>query len=243
MSARDDSPPVASAATLASAQAHLAAVGFMASLIGHQARNRLASLRAVLELLREGGERHLTQEHREAVLRQLDEFIGDFNFGLEMARCDFGREEDFSADEVAMEALESFRPLAGEIRLKADYRAGFGIARTDRRLLRLVLLNLLRNAGEAVRGRSEGEITLRTACSDQCLTWEVADNGPGVPPALYERIFREPVTTKEESAGLGLTLCRDAMTVMGGSIAYLTPRGAAGACFGLVIPRTKPQAS
>lgn len=236
MSAPDAFPPPVSAATLAAARDRLAAVGFMASLIGHTGRNRLATVRAVLELLQEGRESLLMPEHRELAFRQLDEFIRDYNFGVDLARCDFGRSEAVSADEVAVDALEGFRPLAGSIQLIADCAAGPATARTDRRLLRLVLLNLLRNAGEALAGRPEPRITLRTASADGWLRWEVADNGPGVPAAVHDRIFKEAVTTKEERAGLGLTLCRDAMTVVGGSLAYLSPRGEAGACFRVQVP-------
>jgi two-component system sensor histidine kinase AtoS len=228
----DESPPEA----LARARDRLATVGFMAELIGHKARNRLASFRSVLELLQEGWEKNLTPEHRQSVFRQFEAFVSDFNFGLDLVRCDVGRPETFSVADAVTETVDYFRPSSPGVTFATELSPGLKPVSADRRLLRVVLLNLLRNAVEAAAGTPGVTITVRARPTVAGVRLEVADDGPGVSPALHGRLFREPVTNREDGTGLGLLLCRDAMTVLGGSVMLVTPLGAPGACFRLELP-------
>jgi signal transduction histidine kinase len=224
------------------ARDRLAAVGFIASLVGHPVRNRLAGVRAVLELLDAGMEQSLSSEHRATVLREFNAFIDNFNLGIEMVRCDFGRVEEVSAREVVGEAVDLFRPAAERagIAIELDCAAGADRVWVDRALLRQSILNLLRNAAEALGATAGRRITLKTGNEPGRRWIEVADNGPGVPARLHDRLFREAVTGWPGGTGLGLSLCRDAMTLMDGSIDYLTPKGAPGARFRLNVPAKNP---
>jgi len=224
------------------ARDRLATVGFIASLVAHPVRNRLAGVRAVLELLDAGLENGLSPEHRATVLREFNAFIDNFNLGIEMIRCDFGRVEDVSAREVLDEAVKLFRPAAEGtgIAIEMDCASGDDRVCVDRALLRQSILNLLRNAAEALGATAGRRITLKTG-TEQGRWWvEVADNGPGVPARLHDRLFREAVTGWPGGTGLGLSLCRDAMTLMDGSIEYLTPKGMPGARFRLNVPAKTP---
>lgn len=217
----------------AAARERLAAVGFIASLIGHKARNRLALVRAGLELLALGAEEALTTEHRTELLAQLDRFLGDFNLGIEMIRCDFGYPETGLLGGMVADAVETFRPHAEA----AGVELVCALAETDervdldRRLLRLVLINLLRNAQEA------GAKTIRvsTAFTARGFSVEVHDDGPGVSREIAARLFREAVSTRSDGTGLGLLLCRDALAAMDGRIRLA--RTAKGARFVLAFPR------
>jgi two-component system sensor histidine kinase KdpD len=220
------------------ARDRLAAVAFVASLISHDARNRLASVRAALELIEAGLEANLTPEYRAALLRELDDFIGDFNLGLEMVRCHQGTPEPVSIREIVDESVATFRPYADRsgVKVTAVFAHAADVVRTDRRLLRLTLLNLLRNAAEALAETPRPRILLRTSNKGDRLNIEVEDNGPGVPEKLHDKFFLRASDTGS-GAGLGLSLCRDAVAVMGGSISHITPRGKPGACFRVSVPR------
>jgi signal transduction histidine kinase len=219
------------------ARDRLAAVAFVASLISHDARNRLASIRSALELIEAGLEANLSAEYRASLLREFNDFIGDFNLGLEMIRCHRGTEEPASVREMVGEAVETFRPHASRcgIEVTTDFSHTADTIRIDRRLLRLTLLNLMRNAAEALDGIAAPRIALRTANEGSWLHLEVEDNGPGVPAKIHDRFLLRAADTAT-GAGLGLSLCRDALVVMGGSIRYLTPKGRAGACFRVSVP-------
>lgn len=235
----NDSPPNESAGGAdAWARDRLAAVAFVASLISHEARNRLASVRAALELIEAGLEANLTPEYRAALLRELDDFIGDFNLGLEMVRCHSGTKELVSIRDVVGESVATFGAFASRsgIKINTVFAHATDTLQVDRRLLRLTLLNLMRNAAEALASTPRPRIVLRTANRGEWLTIEVEDNGPGVPENLHDRFLARAGDT-ESGAGLGLSLCRDAVVVMQGELRYLTPKGKPGACFRVSIPR------
>ena len=243
MNARAPVDPAGDAAK-ARARDRLATVASMAAILSHPVRNRLASLRAVLELLEAGLEKNLSPEHRELALREFNVFIEDFNLGIEMVRCDFGRMEAVSGRTVRDEAVRLFRPAAERagIVLGTGEEGGAALVGADRALLRQSILNLLRNAADALAGRAEPRVTLRSGGAGGRWWLEVADNGPGVPARIHHRLFREPVAARPAGAGLGLLLCRDAMTLMDGAIEYLNAPGAPGARFRLEVPLREARA-
>jgi len=221
------------------ARERLGAVAYIASLVGHEARNRLSNLRAALELIHAGLEANLSPEYRAALLEEFEEFIGDFNLGLEMVRCDWGVIRPVSVRELVGEAVAAFQPRAARsgIRIEAVFGHATDVIQTDRRLLRVTLLNLLRNAAEALPGPAAApRIELRTTDHAGWLHLEVEDNGRGVPEEMRERIFLRLDTREGAGSGLGLSLCRDAMVVLGGSIRLVTPAGQPGACFRVSVP-------
>lgn len=103
-----------------------------------------------------------------------------------------------------------------------------------------VVVNLVRNAVEAFdparRDRNRLSIEIRPAAVD-ATRLTIADNGPGIPPALLPRIFDPFVTGKGQAGGtgLGLAICKDVVTEMRGTIeAHSTP--GKGATFTIVLP-------
>ena len=228
------------AADPASARQRLAAVAAMSALVVHSGRNRLTVARTALELLQARMEADLTDEQRASFLQQLDLFLHEFNLGAELVRCHASTPEAVSIRQAATDALETMRASAQRagVALTSEYSDGPDRVKAAPGLVRVTLLNVLRNAIEALAGSPPADgaparIHLRVAAAGPRCQLEVADNGPGVPEEIRDRLFRDFVTGKSGSAGLGLSFCRDAMTVMGGSIAHLTPRGKPGARFRL----------
>lgn len=110
--------------------------------------------------------------------------------------------------------------------LRRDYDTSIPEFRGDREQLIQVLLNLVRNAAQALRG--QGRIVLRTRIARQATIagrrWKLAldlhviDNGPGVPEEIGERIFYPLVSGREGGTGLGLTLAQTFVQQHGGLI-------------------------
>lgn len=89
----------------------------------------------------------------------------------------------------------------------------------DRELIEMVLINLLKNAREAIDNRDEPKISLRAKFDeDRRILVEVKDNGSGIIPEAQERIFIPFYTTKKTGSGIGLALSRQIMQLHNGSL-------------------------
>lgn len=95
-----------------------------------------------------------------------------------------------------------------------------GIAVTaDEALLDQAVINLLRNAADAAAGAAAPQVWLDAGLSDRGRPiLEIGDNGPGLDPALGDKIFLPFFTTKPEGSGIGLALARQVMLVHKGAI-------------------------
>jgi nitrogen fixation/metabolism regulation signal transduction histidine kinase len=92
----------------------------------------------------------------------------------------------------------------------------------DRQLVEQVLINLVRNAAEAIGDRGDARITLTAGFDLGRSVLAVRDNGPGIPDDALEQVFIPFYTTKGDGSGIGLSLCRQIMTAHGGDIAIDT---------------------
>jgi nitrogen fixation/metabolism regulation signal transduction histidine kinase len=96
----------------------------------------------------------------------------------------------------------------------------------DRQMLRRVLINLVRNAAQAMKGK--GRIVVRLHRDGDAFHLDVDDDGPGVPSGMREQIFDPYVTTKTDGAGLGLSIVKKIVIEHHGSIvATESPLGGA----------------
>jgi len=89
----------------------------------------------------------------------------------------------------------------------------------DPDLVDQVLINLVKNAVEALGVRTDGRIRVSSFLDETGhVLIQVADNGPGIPPEVADKIFVPFYTTKREGSGIGLSLARQIMLTHGGSI-------------------------
>jgi nitrogen fixation/metabolism regulation signal transduction histidine kinase len=106
----------------------------------------------------------------------------------------------------------------------------------DRAQMEQVLINLLKNAGEACIGQPNPEVVIETAYEEKkhIFRLSVKDNGCGILPEVQERIFIPFFTTKPTGSGIGLSLCKQIMSLHGGSIRVTSEKGK-GSCFMLKL--------
>lgn len=88
----------------------------------------------------------------------------------------------------------------------------------DRGQMEQVFLNLLKNAREACRNCPNPEIRVHACLKAKQIRFTVSDNGEGILPEVRERIFVPFFTTKPNGSGIGLSLCRQIITLHDGSI-------------------------
>lgn len=115
--------------------------------------------------------------------------------------------------------LKDLQRLVGgtDIRFTDDTPSG-SVWHADRAQMEQVFLNLLKNAREACRNCPEPEIIVRANKQKERIIFTIKDNGEGILPEVRERIFVPFFTTKPNGSGIGLSLCRQIITLHDGSI-------------------------
>jgi two-component system sensor kinase FixL len=122
--------------------------------------------------------------------------------------------------------------------VKVDLRITPGLPEVlaDKIALQQVIVNLIRNAIEAMEGCSRRELTLAAELdADGMVAISIVDTGPGIAPEVAGRLFEPFVTTKPQGMGVGLSICRSIVNAHGGALAA-TANAAGGATFRFTIP-------
>lgn len=88
----------------------------------------------------------------------------------------------------------------------------------DPNLIDQVLINLLKNAIEAVSNQNEKRLNITASKTEASVFITIADNGPGIPAEILDNIFVPFYTTKEKGTGIGLSLSRQIMRLHNGQI-------------------------
>lgn len=214
----------------------LAAMGEMAAMLAHEVRNPLGAMELFTGLLLQDL-RDQPDTHRLA--HQVARGIADLNH-LVTNLLEFTRTQTPSVAALDCCALleDVLRytvdlTAAADLTVERAYAAPVVVAVADTHLLRPVVLNLLRNAVQAMPGGG----TLRVAvASDGAQTRiTVSDTGHGIAPADREAIFKPFFTTRKKGSGLGLAVVRDLVAAMGGRLDVTSEVGS-GSSFTVQLP-------
>ncbi|QEH77822.1 response regulator [Sphingomonas sp. C8-2] len=158
---------------------------------------------------------------------------------LEISRLDAGAIQpeisDFRLDRMLRTLQVEFAPLAQSAGLELTIDAQPIWVRSDIRLLRRVLQNLLSNA---IRYTPQGSVALRCRTGGDGVEIDVIDTGPGIAADKQQLIFEEfrRLDTRPSGKGLGLAIVRRAIDMLGHAILLRSAPGA-GACFTVSVPR------
>lgn len=107
----------------------------------------------------------------------------------------------------------------GNISFHSEISPADLILYADENLISQVIINLLKNAIQAIDNETNGYISLRAWCNqNEEVIIEVINNGPTIPPEVAEHIFIPFFTTKEGGSGIGLSISRQIMRLSGGTI-------------------------
>jgi two-component system, LuxR family, sensor kinase FixL len=145
---------------------------------------------------------------------------------------------DLNAIVEELQILTQADARAHDTRLSFELEPDLPTVVVDRVQITQVLLNLVRNALEALSGESAGkrQITLSTRRAGHGdVEVSVCDNGPGVDPRILDRLFDPFSTTKANGTGLGLPMSRTIIQSHGGTVTHV-PAQARGACFRITLP-------
>ncbi len=235
------------------ATARLATVGEMASLLSHELNQPLAAISSYatgsLNLLR-GGPHALAD--LELAMRRIAEQAERAGKVIKSVH-DFVRRRDQEREPVAPRALlDAIMPLvslqARKLGVQVQLRLQDDLPRVlcDRTMVEQVLLNLARNAMQAMDQAGDVDrslvIQVRRAGGGErhtgpkaWLEFLVTDCGPGIPEAVAQQLFTPFYTTKAEGMGLGLSLCRTVVEQHGGFLGF-EPNRPQGTIFRFTLP-------
>jgi signal transduction histidine kinase len=204
----------------------------------HELRTPITAMQALLENIVDGIEKP-DRKSMEAALAQTERLGRLVNELLDLSRIDAGvaalNREEFKVADLLAEVVAEAEVAGAAIGRQVEYVATTSphdvTAIGDRARLHQVVTNLVDNA--ARHSPPGGRVTLISKRSEEGLTLEVADEGPGIARELRERVF-ERFTRGERASGggtgLGLAIAHWVVQMHGGTIAVTEPPGASKGC-------------
>ncbi len=217
----------------------LSAMGEMASTLAHELNQPLSAIANYMK-----GSRRLLEDssdERSAILRDAVDKAADQALRAgEIIR----RLRDFVARGESERRVESVNKVVEEasalalvgakdrgVHVRFQFDSTIDLVLADRVQIQQVLLNLIRNAIEAMEGSPKRELVLSTAAAaDDMVAISVADTGSGIAPEMASQLFQPFVTTKRHGMGVGLSISRTIVEAHGGQIG-VEPNPAGGTIF------------
>ena len=221
--------------------------------LAHEIKNPLGGIRGAAQLLDRELERPALHEYTQVIMKEAD------RLQLLMDRLLTPHRLPQPAQVNVHEVLERVRSVilaefAG-IGVRRDYDTSLPSIEGDREQLIQAALNIARNAAQAMvqnpRQGVKSEIRLGTRVARQvtlarkryrhAIEVSIADNGPGIPEAIRDRVFYPLVSGRDGGSGLGLTLAQNFIAQHHGTIAFESAPG--GTVFWIMLPVVNKEAS
>lgn len=228
----------------------LSAMGEMATALAHELNQPLSAISNFLK----GGQRLLqTEEPQSRALAAMGKAAEQALRAGEIIR----RLRDFVGGGDSHRGVESLRKLLEEasalgfvgarehgIIAKVRWAPAVDAVRVDRVQVQQVMLNLVRNAIEAMEYSDVRELRIVTSQSEDGMAMvSVSDTGPGISPHIASQLFQPFVTTKgSRGMGVGLSICRTIVEAHGGRI-WVEPNKPSGTTFRFTLPRVEQKAA
>ena len=183
--------------------------------LAHEIKNPLGGLRGAAQLLEREIDEASLKEYTQIIIGEADRLQNLLNRML--GPNDVPDIQSTNIHTVLERVRELVQAEAGEsLQVQQDYDPSLPELQADPELLVQAVLNIVRNAAQALEGK--GDITLRTRVKRQfnigvrkhrlVAVIDIIDNGPGIESDLQEKIFYPMITTRDEGTGLGLSIAQ-----------------------------------
>ena len=219
----------------------------LTQMIVHDMRNPLTSLVGFAELLTQLNliaDDDRARQYLTRVRSSAQTLMDMINTMMDLAKLEAGelvvKVESVLLEDVLENVIDGVGGMVDlkKLRLDIDLSDVSKEVQADREILRRVLVNIVGNATDF--SPEKGCITIRSEWVDGCVRLSVIDEGPGVPEAYREHIFRKfgqiEGQRQEFSTGLGLSFCKLAVEAHGGQIGVADNDGQGGSCFWFTLP-------
>ena len=221
-------------------------LGEMSAGLAHEFKNAIATLQGYAQLLQNLELNDKAQVAAGSLLNEVRNLAAMVTAFLNFARPQPLQLEDTDLHGLITDCAGELQSLFAELRVELvvqqDQSSPLNM-RADERMLRSALLNLMRNACEAIPlEKAERSVVVRVTRDGQSAVIEVRDTGAGIPPAQLQKIFIPFFTTKPKGHGIGLALTHRVITEHGGTLTAANAPGG-GAVFTIKMPVGNTHAS
>jgi two-component system sensor histidine kinase HydH len=215
----------------------LSLIGEMATILAHEIRNPLGSIKGFAQYLREQARGEKMQDKGLAIQyldiiisesKRIETLTGDL---LIYAKQDEVKRERFGLRDIVQEVLSSL-DIPPRISLHVDV-TGDEVLFSDRTKMRQIVTNLLLNAVDSIE--ESGTIQVRARKDREGITLQIIDTGTGIAQEAIGRIFKPFYTTKAKGTGLGLSIVERFTKALGGRIRVESTLGN-GSTFSVTMP-------
>jgi len=209
--------------------------------IAHEIRNPITAAKSLVQQMGEDPSSEDSVSYANVALEELDRVERSISHLLRFARDEEIRMSEVRLQDVIASATETFRDRVGRNGIRIDQEIDTeGLMRGDPEKLRRVIINLIGNALDALEEAKTADSRVVVSAGENLAGTEVwlrvQDNGPGMEPAMLDRIFNPFFTSKSSGTGLGLALSKKVIDAHGGSIEATSKLGE-GTEFLLTFPK------
>jgi two-component system nitrogen regulation sensor histidine kinase GlnL len=195
--------------------------------LAHEIKNPLGGIRGAAQLLDRELDRPDLHEYTQVIMKEADRLQSLMDRLLTPHRLP--RSSPVNVHEVFERVRSVILAEYGPgIAFERDYDASLPPVQGDKEQLIQAVLNVVRNAAQALAGnglirlrtRIARQVTLARRFHKQVLQLQITDNGPGIPESLRERVFHPLVSGRDDGSGLGLTLAQTFVAQHHGTITF-----------------------
>lgn len=208
--------------------------------LAHEIKNPLGALRGAAQLLERELERPALREYTQVIMKEADRLQSLMDRLLTPHRLP--QPTALNVHEVMERVRSLILAEFPEVKIQRDYDTSLPSVTADREQLIQAVLNIARNAAQAMK--AHGNLALRTRVARRItiakqmyrlvLVLEIIDDGPGIPEEIRDRIFFPLVSGREGGSGLGLTIAQTFVNQHHGNIEVDSQPGRT--CFSIMLP-------
>jgi PAS domain S-box-containing protein len=218
---------------------NLESLGEMSAGLAHEFKNAMAALHGYAQLLQSLDQDERANSAAEALLQEVRNLSEMTTAFLNFAKPQPLQVDEVSVSELLADCERELKPLYGErdVELVVS-KVEPSTVKADPRMLRQALLNLMRNAAEAIPDdAAQRKVFVSTNPSDSTsATITIRDTGSGIPATDLQKVFIPFFTTKASGHGVGLPLAHRIITQHGGTLTVINAHDG-GAEFTIILPK------
>jgi signal transduction histidine kinase len=184
---------------------HLKAMNFAAAGLAHETRNPLNLIRGLAQMIAKSEPASPLREHAVQIVEEADRVTMQLNDFINYSKPREAHPAPVEVQGLVADVARTLRPDIEEKQIELVQPEAPCFVEADDRLLRQAVFNVLLNASQAVAPGGRIRVQVAPVGAGEAVL-EVSDDGPGVPAAERENIFKPYVTMRAKGAGLGLAI-------------------------------------